>query len=365
MLLVTSDQESAILPADLDLPNRRRLQERGVTFTHAFCNTPQCSPARAAILTGRTPLHAGVVTNVDPGSLGVAPSPALPTLASTFRSAGYATGFFGKWHLGNKGPEQFGFTSSDISSSQTLGSKADEPATRVATNWIGQQRGPWMAWVSLLDPHDIYFPPYCLANVEPRSGVRPPFSGSENLEGKPHEQRDFLTRASRTAVPTDWIRYRSYYCDLLERVDNKLGMLLDACRDLDSMVIAYTSGHGDGLGEHGLPFKGPFMYDELVRIPLVISAPKSLGMRGKRDSFATQADLMPTLASLAGVRIPAGLDSINLAAKGAERDAVFLEYGGQQHSIYPIRTIHTGTWKLNWYDSGGKELYDLKRDPPS
>ena len=210
VLLVTSDQESALLPANLPLPNRRRLQDRGVTFTHAFCNTPQCSPARAAILTGRTPLHAGVVTNVDPASLGVAPSPTLPTLASIFRSAGYSTGFFGKWHLGEKGPDQFGFTSSDITSSQSLGLKADEPATRAATTWIGQQKGPWMAWVSLLDPHDIYFPPDGLAAVQPRNGVRAPFSGPDNLEGKPHEQKEFLTRGGRSVtMPTDWIRYRS------------------------------------------------------------------------------------------------------------------------------------------------------------
>ena len=65
VLLVTSDQESALLPGPVKLPNRARLQERGVTFTHAFCNTPQCSPARAAILTGRTPLNAGVVTNIS------------------------------------------------------------------------------------------------------------------------------------------------------------------------------------------------------------------------------------------------------------------------------------------------------------
>ena len=364
VLLVTSDQESALLPGPVKLPNRTRLQERGVTFTHAFCNTPQCSPARAAILTGRTPLNAGVVTNIDGTSLGIAPSPDLPTLASVFRSAGYSTGFFGKWHLGGKGPDKFGFTTANIGSAQNSGAKGDGPATRAASDWMREQKGPWMAWVSLLNPHDIYVPPKGFAAVQPREGIRLPFSGVENLENKPREQKGYLARVPPSgAKPDDWLRYRSYYCDLVEQVDQSLGMLLDACGDLDSTIIAYTSDHGDGLGEHGLPFKGPFMYDELVRIPLCIAAPKAAAGRGVRDDFATQADLLPTLASLAGLAIPEGLDGVNLTRKQAGRDAIFLEYCGQQHNIYPIRTIRTRQWKLNWYDSGGKELYDLDRDP--
>ncbi|MDQ2946694.1 MAG: sulfatase-like hydrolase/transferase, partial [Acidobacteriota bacterium] len=174
VLLVTSDQESALLPGPVKLPNRARLEERGVSFTHAFCNTPQCSPARAAILTGRTPLNAGVVTNIDATSMGVAPSPDLPTLGSVFRSAGYSTGFFGKWHLGGKGPDKFGFTTANTGSAQNSGAKGDGPATRAASDWMREQKGPWMAWVSLLNPHDIYFPPKGFAAVQPREGVRLP-----------------------------------------------------------------------------------------------------------------------------------------------------------------------------------------------
>jgi arylsulfatase A-like enzyme len=246
---------------------------------------------------------------------------------------------------------------------QSRASQTDDRAARAAVEWIRKRSGPWMAWVSLINPHDVYFPPGSLENVTLRSGVRAPISDMENLANKPAEQAGFARRAGSAKYQGDgWLRYRSYYCELVEKVDALLGVLLDAAGDLDSAIVAYTSDHGDGLGEHGLPFKGPFMYEELIRIPLIIAAPAGAVGRGVRTEFATQADMLPTLAALSGVPAPANLDGINIAAKGQTRDAVLLEYCGQQHDVYPIRTIRTRRWKLNWYDSGGKELYDLERD---
>jgi arylsulfatase A-like enzyme len=169
-------------------------------------------------------------------------------------------------------------------------------------------------------------------------------------------------RATREYSPEDWIRYRSYYCGLVEKVDACLGTVLDAVPDLNSTVVVYTTDHGDALGEHGLPFKGPFMYEELIRIPLVIAAPGKL-TGGKRDEMVTQCDLAPTLASLAGVAWLSKTTGRDLTAKLAPRDAVFLEYYSKQKWVNPIRTIRTRRWKLSWYDRGNKELYDLKSDP--
>jgi len=229
VLLVTSDQESALLPADLRLPNRRRLQERGATFSHAFCNTPQCSPARGSLLTGLEPHHAGVVTNIDGTSLGIPPSTDLPALGTTFRSAGYATGFFGKWHLGAKGPSGFGFETQETSFNQNAGNQSDEPVAHAAAEWMRKQKGPWMAWVSLVNPHDIYFPPGGYEKVAMRPGVRAPLSGTENLANKPAEQMEFARLArSERFQGEGWLRYRSYYCELTEKVDALLGVLLEA-----------------------------------------------------------------------------------------------------------------------------------------
>ena len=104
------------------------------------------------------------------------------------------------------------------------------------------------------------------------------------------------------------------------------------------------------------------MYEPLIRIPLVISAPGMLKPE-TRDDLVTQTDLAPTLASLAGLEWPTKVTGLDLTRQRNTRDAVFLEYYSKQKWVNPIRTIRTRQWKLNWYDSGHQELYDLATDP--
>jgi hypothetical protein len=81
---------------------------------------------------------------------------------------------------------------------------------------------------------------------------------------------------TRNFTPEDWILYRTFYCELIERADACLGTVLGAVGDPRSAIIAYSSDHGDAVGEHGLPFKGPFMYEPEIRIPCrVMENPKA------------------------------------------------------------------------------------------
>lgn len=352
VLVFMSDQESALVPGPVSRPHLDRMHREGVRFRNAFCNTPQCSAARSALLTGREPHHTGVLTNVDGGSLGKPLDRGTAHVGTVFGAAGYRTGYFGKWHLGGT---PFGF--------ETVGPEHnDERIARDAADWVGRQRAPWLGWVSILNPHNIYA---LKQAVNTRPGVRPPSSGLADLATKPREQQEYVDkdqgRATRDYKTQDWIRYRSYYCELLEKVDTQFGTVLKAVPDLDNTVVVYISDHGDALGEHGLPFKGPFMYEELIRVPLVVRAPRAL-RAGVRDDLVTQADVAPTLAALAGVAWPAPVDGKALD-RPITRDAVFLEYYAKQKWVNPIRTIHTRRWKLNWYDRGNRELYDLEKDP--
>ncbi len=358
VLVFFSDQESALLPGPAELPNRRRIERGALRFTHAFCNTPQCSAARSSLLTGLPPHRTGVLTNVDRTSLGKPLPATLPTAGSVFKAAGYSTGYFGKWHLGG-GPDRapYGFDTTGVET-------GDERIAQEAAEWIRGRRGPWLAWVSVLNPHDIYRINR-LREAPLREGVRPPASGLEDLKGKPAEQQAYVDRdqgrITRHYNPRDWLRYRGYYLRLVETVDAHLGTVLDAVPDLESTVVVYTSDHGDALGEHGLPFKGPFMYEENIRVPLIIRAP---GLRGgERTDLATSADVAPTLASLAGLRWPGAPGGGRDLTRSAAPDAVFLEYYAKQKWVNPIRTIRTRRWKLNQYDRGNRELYDLERDP--
>lgn len=346
-------------PWPVQRPGRDSLEKRGTRFTHAFCNTPQCSPARSSLLTGLQPHRAGVLTNVDPSSLGKPLSPSLPTVGTVFRDAGYRTGYFGKWHLGDeRGPlTKFGF--------DTYEHGKDEVVAKAAAEWIRSQTEPWLAWVSLLNPHDIYQIVQNLKSVASRDGVQAPAATSADLAGKPKAQLKYLQedqgKPTIQYTPADWIRYRSYYCSLIEKADRCLTNVLDNVNDPQRTIVVYTSDHGDALGEHGLPFKGPFLYEPLVRIPLVIAAP---GVRAGslREEFATSADVAPTVASLAGLKWPGQLDGIDLFSHNS-RDSVLLEYYGKQHWVEPIRAVRTWRWKLCSYETGERELYDLERDP--
>jgi arylsulfatase A-like enzyme len=360
ILVFMTDQETALLPGPAELPQRRRVSNGAAVFTHAFCNTPQCSPARSSLLTGLEPHHTGVRTNVDSASLGGSLDPKLPNVGNVFRNAGWATGYFGKWHLtpgAAKDLNAFGFTA--------RGEGADAKVATAAANWIKQQSGPWLAWVSVLNPHDIYHIREEMERTAIRPGVKPPATALDNLQSKPAEQREYVAK-DQGKITADfdadhWLRYRSYYLNLLEKTDTLLGQVLDAAGDLSNTIVVYTADHGDQLGGHGLPFKGPFMYEPLVRIPLLIRAPGRL-RPGQRPELVTQADIAPTLAELAGVSWPAPVDGKSLA-RPIKREAVYLEYYAKQKWVNPIRTIRTRRWKLNVYDSGNRELYDLQSDP--
>ena len=361
VLVFMTDQESALLPGPVKLPARQRIIESGVRFRSAFCSTPQCSPARAALQTGLYPHLAGVVTNVDGSSLGKPLNARVPTVGTVFQSAGYQTAYFGKWHLGGEeeGPAQFGYS--------YVHSGEDEEVARQAAAWIVEQREPWLAWVSVLDPHHIYDNRRHLAELRLREGARPPRSGLENLRSKPSEQMAYVEqdqgKQTRDFSTEHWLRYRSFYCELVEKTDICLWLVLGAVRDWDSTIIAYTSDHGDALGEHGLPYKGPFMYEELIRIPLIIHGPGVFSRPRERDDLVTQVDLPKTLASLAGLRWPRPVAGRDLAKDTRGPDAVFLEYYAKQKWVNPIRTIRTRRWKLNLYDRGNREMYDLESDP--
>lgn len=358
VLLFITDQESELLPGPVKRPASDSLRTRGATFTHAFCNTPQCSPARAALMTGLEPHKAGVLTNVDATSLGKPLAAGLPTIGTVFRDAGYRTAYFGKWHLEKRGgpSEKFGFMDSREGT--------DDAVARDAGEWIGKQTEPWLAVVSILNPHNIYDITNAAGPVPIRESVKAPSTLLSDLASRPAAQMQYMRedqgKPTLEYAEKDWLRYRSFYCGLVEKADRCLASLLSAIPSVADTVVAYTSDHGDALGEHGLPFKGPFLYEPLIRIPLVLAGP-GLQAGSTRQEMVTSVDIGPTIAGCAGIRWPGAIDGRDFS-KGGGRDEVYLEYYGKQKWVTPIRTLRTKRWKLSSYGSGEYELYDLKND---
>jgi len=139
----------------------------------------------------------------------------------------------------------------------------------------------------------------------------------------------------------------------------------------DNTVIIVTSDHGDMDTNHKLIYKGPFMYEHMVRIPLMIRVPARFGSAKARritDMDVVNVDIAPTIRDICDLS-PVTCDGISLTptltgSKGqGTRDFVIGQYYSKQRWVNPIRMIRTHAFKFNRYIRHGDELYDLKDDP--
>jgi len=158
--------------------------------------------------------------------------------------------------------------------------------------------------------------------------------------------------------------------------DAEVGRVLDGLERwgvIDSTIVIVTSDHGDMDTHHRLIFKGPFMYEQMVRVPLLIRVPASVGGSSPRrvdDVDVVNTDLAPTLIDFAGGS-PDGMLSdgfslrplLTASGLGPCRDYVIGQYHGKQRWVNPIRMIRTAEFKYNRYLVHGEELYHLSEDP--
>jgi choline-sulfatase len=390
VIIVLTDQQRADAfgaagAADLHTPVTDRLAQQGVLFTHAFAATPQCSPSRAALLTGRYPHRTAVMGNTGgdgggrngrgnpPAGMSAALDRSLPTLGRVFGAAGYETAYFGKWHLGGT-PGEYGFESHD----STI---RDAALARQVVALVQKRAGsgsprPLFLIVSWLNPHDIYGVLAARPDANALATARLPSNLVDDLRNKPFPQRHYLEEdQGKPFIGADrelWRRYRAFYNGLVETVDREIGLVLEAVPRSDvPPITVFSADHGDYGGAHGLPYKGPAMYDEVIRVPLVIAWPGRI-RPARSDALVSLIDLLPTLCDLTGVPAPGGVDGLSLrpvleprASDSATRvrDTVFAEYYGKQSWRVPIRMARTARWKYVRYLGYGEELYDLAADP--
>jgi arylsulfatase A-like enzyme len=375
ILFIFSDQQhweaAGFEDASFQTPNLDRLAREGAVFTHAFCTTPQCSPSRSSILTGLYPSKTGMLGNVD--SAGGTPL-RLRTIGALLQDAGYRTAYFGKWHLGKDSAgtagwdEEFGVTGPD---------QFDDPeVTRRAVRFLNAVKDtdrPFALFLSYNNPHDIYEFGREAAPAPQTPLPLPDTWHRKDLSTVPAVQQQYMAedagRKIVNAEPAAWQRYRELYREKVKLYDDALGPVLSAVdeHDLsDSTVVMATSDHGDMDAQHGLVYKGPFMYEHMVRVPLIVRVP---GAGPKTLDFLTvNVDLVPTLADLTRTTVPRS-DGVSLAplltGNGPlpRRDFVIGQYYSKQKWVNPIRMIRTARHKYNWYGTHGEELYDLMADP--
>lgn len=372
LFLCTDEQHSFTLNRNADndfvTPALDKLAAGGVNFTNAFCTTPQCSASRAAILTGQYPHRTGVITNLTcAAGRGIPLNPALPTIGRIFQQHGYTTAYYGKWHLGGD-PENHGW--------QVYERTRGHETTQSAVSFLQAEHDqPFFLFCSYFNPHDVYqfrSNPVQSADV---SNIQLPRSFADDLSGKPAPQRRYMTEDYGSFMENVdeqmWKSYRRFYREKVEQVDAEIGRVLEALDTSghrENTLIVCTSDHGDMDAAHRMVLKGPFMYEEVIRVPLVFSYPGNIPAGVKRSQLVQNFDIFPTLAGYAGIALPHRTDGQSLLsviqdAGAATREEVYCEFYAKQEWITPIRTIRTQNWKYSRYIKWGEELYNLEKDP--
>lgn len=355
ILLIVSDQERQRdwLPSTARLPHRQRLLDEGMEFTQHYTHTSPCSPSRATLFTGRyMPDHGVTENSTGPDNTELRKD--IDTLGHMLRRQGYRTAYKGKWHLEvGAHPDMNAYGFGDWEGNDQAfwglpgsGTEYDPFIAEGATRWLdehGDGPDPWFLVVAMVNPHDIMWYPvdqawFAAAYPEffaerrrqanemdwgrvdnlplfdmdvPEHFTELPINFDDDLHTKPEVHRRWMMEMERMAQPGEmrrddsaiWRRQLDYYVALHELNDVQLGRVLDALDRTgraDETVVLFTSDHGDQCGSHGLRSKGPWNYQETMRIPLYARVPGITRPGSVSSSLSSSVDLAATIADLAG-----------------------------------------------------------------
>jgi arylsulfatase A-like enzyme len=316
-------------------PNIQRLRNGGVSFARHYTVSNDCTPSRAALLTGLYTHQTGCLitggSTLDPG---------FPTWGTMLAEHGYDTRWYGKWHLthhdnwwhrGNGEPAlaRYGFAGGTFPSPDGGPGQGWRMDPRIASQfeeWFAAegQGGPWCTTVSFVNPHDIAWwyvwsrRVAAEASAAPLANTLPPNYETPELlaeRRKPRLQRSLQATAASSFGPVPfrgphseprWLEFMSLYAKLQLEVDRNVGRVLDALERRPEVavntVIVFTSDHGEYLASHGLRGKGAGAYEEAIRVPLIVKDPRGLvtGSPAKvRNQLSASVDVAPLLLTIA------------------------------------------------------------------
>lgn len=375
-----------------ETPSIDRLAQQGLKFD-AFYMSQNCAPTRACLMSGQYAPRTGLYTvntfargdavdrkmNVPKNKTSLTLE--VQTVANVVKSAGYVTGMFGKWHLGNDAahhPSARGFDEAIRSNGRHFKIKTD-PATDVdgdeyLADWI-TDRG-----VDFIERHqnEMFF------LYLPHFAVHSPY----------HAKAEYVEKWKvKKAVgghrdPT--------YAAMIQSVDESVGRILETLDRLgiaDNTVVVFASDNG-GIGgyyaseppakKRGITDNAPLrggkgtLYEGGIRVPFIIRWPGAVAAGGETEVPGLHVDILPTFAELAGAKLPMQpLDGISLVSvfKTPEtqlaRDALFHHFPGYLESYVhkkgwrtgPVSVIRDGNFKLmRFYETDHVELYDVVHD---
>ncbi|UJP09874.1 sulfatase-like hydrolase/transferase [Microbacterium sp. KUDC0406] len=370
---------------DIRTPHLDRLAARGIRMTDWYSNSPVCSPSRAALLTGRHPVHAGV-QEILGGKRGTPGLPEQPTLASRLRDEGYRTGIFGKWHLGTGS----GYRPMDRGFSRHFGFLAGCVDYYSHIFYWGQGLNPVHdLWD---DEREVYDNGRYLTEVIAEKAAE--FISSS--DGEPffcyvpfnaphypmHAPAEYVDRFPE--LPDD----RRIMAAMISAMDDGVGRILDALEAAgvaDDTIVFFSSDNGpstesrnwlngeeisyEGGSTGGLRGNKGSLFEGGIRVPAIISWPAGLPSGSSWSEPAAMMDLLPTVLEAAGLPAASGIDgqSVLETLRGADAGerTLFWEYG-------PQLAARRGRFKLTLaarehlggpFDPASRILVDLDADP--
>jgi arylsulfatase A-like enzyme len=184
---------------------------------------------------------------------------------------------------------------------------------------------------------------------------------SQGLRGRALE---WANPGGATLTRAELARMTAGYYGMVAQLDHAIGRVLDVLDErglTDDTLVIITSDHGEFLGEHQMIFKGPFGYDSLLRVPLLVRGPGVEAGRVVTGPVGT-IDLAPTMLEAAGLPAPSWMEGRSLSQQ--PREYVLTENDFNILVSMPMRTITTEHFKLHRYlEAPFGELYDLRDDP--
>jgi uncharacterized sulfatase len=380
---------------DAKTPNVDRLAAEGIRFEQFYVNAPICSPSRCALVTGQYPQRWRITSflnnRADNERRGVAQwlDPKAPTLARILKQHGYATGHFGKWHLGGQRDVADAPPITDYGFDESLTNFEGMGAKLLPLTLKPGEAQPGRIWQ---DAERLGQPVKWMQRSEITTGFVD--AAIAFAEKSVREQKPFYLNLWPDDVhspfwpPVDKWRdgKRGLYLAVLEELDRQLGKLFDhiratpALRENTLILVCSDNGHEPGAGS--APFCGSkaTLYEGGVRSPLIVWGPGLLakekaGTKNTSSVFAA-FDLAPSLLGIAGITAPAEVkfDGENLAPvllgkSAASRTApLFWRRPPDRKTAYgsgplPDLAVRDGDWKLLCdYDGSQPQLYNLAAD---
>ncbi|MEZ5384795.1 MAG: sulfatase [Prosthecobacter sp.] len=387
-----------------ETPNVDRLAREGARFTDGYAACPVCSPTRAAVQTGRWPQRTGITDYI-----GAAMKPELwkrntillpapysdrlaheeVTLGELMKSAGYATFFAGKWHLGPEGfwPENQGYdiNMGGIDRGGPYGGKRyfspygnprlpDGPEGEHLPDRLATEANKFIE-TNKDRPFFAFFSFY---------SVHTPLISRPDLEAKYEAKRTKLGLEAKWGreEPRDvrLVQEHPVYAGMVEAMDAAVGKVLAKLEELGlskNTLVIFTSDNGglstsEGWPTSNLPLRGGkgWLYEGGIREPLIVRWPAVLKAGQTLDTPVCSPDYFATMADVVGVKPSAKIDGMSLRPllEGAgdlpERALCwhYPHYGNQGGA--PGAAIRRGDWKLVlWYEKpDAPELYNLRKD---